>query len=97
MKTMDLQGIICGKPHKIAVTDEETTPVDNFNRPFKVPAPTSLWILDFTYTGIRKGSVYVAFVIDAFTCCIGRRRISSSTRSGSALDALELVAHKLVS
>jgi hypothetical protein len=41
-------------------------PLDLVNRAFHAPAPTMLWLSDFTYVSTWSGFVYVAFVIDAY-------------------------------
>jgi hypothetical protein len=50
MKDMDIQGIIRGKPHKTTIPDKkQLCPRDKVNRQFRVPAPTMLWVSDFTF------------------------------------------------
>ena len=94
MKTMGLQGIIRGKPHKTTVPDKKAPcPLDKVNRQFQVPAPNRLWVSDFTYVATWKGFVYVAFVIDAYARRIVGWRVSSSAHAGFVLDALEQAVH----
>lgn len=94
MKTMGLQGIIRGKPHKTTVQDKKAPcPLDKVNRQFQVPAPNRLWVSDFTYVATWKGFVYVAFVIDAYARRIVGWRVSSSAHAGFVLDALEQAVH----
>jgi putative transposase len=50
---------------------------------------TALWVADLTYVAIWRSFVYVAFVIDAFALRIVGWHVSSSLRTGLALDALE--------
>lgn len=67
MKSMGIQGIIRGKPHKTTIPDKKLPcPLDKVNRQFRVPAPNMLWVSDFTYVATWKGFAYVAFVIDAY-------------------------------
>ena len=95
MKTMGLQGIIRGKPHKTTVPDKKAPcPLDKVNRQFQAPAPNRLWVSDFTYVATWKGFVYVAFVIDAFARRIVGWRVSSSAHAGFVLDALEQAVHE---
>ncbi|ETD80774.1 transposase IS401, partial [Rhodobacter capsulatus B6] len=64
MKSMGIQGIIRGKPHKTTIPDKkQPCPLDKVNRQFRVPAPNMLWVSDFTYVATWKGFAYVAFVI----------------------------------
>ncbi|MEQ5872851.1 IS3 family transposase [Sagittula sp. NFXS13] len=67
MRDMDIQGIICGKPHRTMIPDKKAPcPLNKVNRGFRVPALNMLWVSDFTYVATWKGVVYVAFVIDAY-------------------------------
>ncbi|MBV6522664.1 MAG: IS3 family transposase ISStma17 [Gemmatimonadaceae bacterium] len=58
-------------------------------RDFTATRPNELWVSDLTFVATWRGSVYVAFVIDAFARRIVGWRASSSLRSDLALDALE--------
>lgn len=43
MKSMGIQGIIRGKPHKTTIPDNKAPcPLDKVNRQFRVPAPNML-------------------------------------------------------
>ena len=95
MKAMGIQGIIRGKPQKTTIPDKKLPcPLDKVNRQFRVPAPNTLWVSDFTYVATRKGFVYVAFVIDAFARRIVGWRVSTSPHAGFVLDALEQAVHE---
>lgn len=54
MRSMNLQGIIRGKPIRTTLSDK-TAPstLDRVNRQFKAPAPNRLWVSDFTYGAPR--------------------------------------------
>lgn len=94
MKSMGIQGIIRGKPHRTTVPDKKAPCLlDKVNRQFRVPAPNMLWVSDFTYVATWRGFVYVAFVIDA---CAGRIvgwRASQTAHAGFVLDALDQAVH----
>lgn len=95
MKSMGIQGIIRGKPHRTTVPDKKAPcPLDKVNRQFRVPAPNMLWVSDFTYVATWGGFVYVAFVIDAFARRIVGWRVSTSAHAGFVLDALEQAVHQ---
>jgi transposase InsO family protein len=64
-------------------------PLDRVNRQLNVLRPNALWVADLTYVATWRGFVYVAFVIDAFARRIVGWRVSSSLRTGLALDTLE--------
>ena len=107
MKSMGIQGIIRGKPHRTTVPDKKALcPLDKVNRQFRVPAPNMLWVSDFTYVATWKGFVYVAprhghsdqwrshgSIIDAYARKIVGWRVSSSAHAGFVLDALEQAVH----
>ena len=92
MKSMGIQGIIRGKPHRTTIPDRKAPcPLDKVNRQFRVPAPNMLWVSDFTYVTTWKGFVYVAprhglsdqwrshgSIIDAYARKIVGWRVSSS-------------------
>jgi transposase InsO family protein len=90
MKSLGLQGVIRGKPHRTTIPDKAgPCPLDRVNRDFKAPAPNMLWVADFTYVATRAGFVYVAFVIDVFARKIVGWRVSRTMEAGFVLDALE--------
>ena len=61
MKSMAIQGIIRGKPHRTTIPDKKAPcPLDKVNRQFRVPAPNMLWVSDLTYVATWRGFVYVA-------------------------------------
>jgi putative transposase len=107
MKSMGIQGIIRGKPHRTTIPDKRAPcPLDKVNRQFRVPAPNMLWVSDFTYVATWKGFVYVAprhghsdqwrshgSIIDAYARKIVGWRVSSSAHAGFVLDALEQAVH----
>ena len=67
MKSMELQGVIRGKPVRTTLSNKAAPcPLDHVNRQFKAPAPNRLWVSDFTYVATWRGFVYVAFVIDVY-------------------------------
>ena len=50
MKSMGIQGIIRGKPHRTTISDRKALcPLDKVGRQFRVPAPNRLWVSDLTY------------------------------------------------
>lgn len=66
MKSMGIQGVIRGKPHRTTIPDRKAPcPLDKVNLQFRAPAPNRPWVSDFTYVATWKGFVYMAFVMDA--------------------------------
>ena len=54
MRSMGLQGIICGKPIRTTFPDKTApSPLDRVKRQFKAAAPNRLWVSDFTYGAPR--------------------------------------------
>ena len=77
------------------------------NHQFRVSAPNMLWVSDFTYVATWKGprhghsdkwrsrgSIYIAFVIEAYARRIVGWRVSTTPRAGFVLDALEQAVHE---
>jgi putative transposase len=64
-------------------------PADLVRRQFSPPGPDRLWVADFTYVPTWAGTVYVAFVIDAYSRRILGWRAATSMRTSLVLDALE--------
>ncbi len=95
MKSMGIQGIIRGRPHRTTIPDKKAPcPLDKVNPQFRVPAPNMLWVSDFTYVATWRGFVYVAFVIVAYARRIVGWRVSTSAHAGFVLDALEQAVHE---
>ncbi|PXW71900.1 helix-turn-helix protein [Loktanella sp. PT4BL] len=87
MKSMGIQDVIRGKPHRTTIADKKAPcPLNKVNRQFFVPAPNMLSVSDFTY---------VAFVIDASARKIVGWRVGSLAHAEFVLDALEQAVHGL--
>lgn len=94
MRTMELQGVIRGRPARTTTPDKNAPcPLDRVNRHFKAPAPNMLWLSDFTYVATWQDFVYVAFVIDAFARRIVGWRASRTAHTSFVLDALDRALH----
>jgi putative transposase len=95
MRKMGLQGAIRGNAFKrTTVADEAAArPPDLVNRAFEASAPNQLWVADITYVATWAGFCYVAFVIDVYSRYIVGWRVSTSLKTGLALDALEQALH----
>ena len=91
MSAMALVGVVRGKHKRTTVpADTDVRPMDLVARVFKAVAPNLLWVADLTYVSTWAGTVYVSFVIDAFSRRIVGWRVSSTLRTDLALDALEM-------
>jgi transposase InsO family protein len=95
MRGMGLQGAVRGKKFKKTTISDDSAarPADLVDRDFTATRPNQLWVADLTYVATWRGFVYVAFVIDVFSRTIVGWRVSSSLRTGLALDALEQALH----
>jgi len=90
MRELGLQGSRRGKKQRTTVADPAAIrPHDLVDRHFGVLAPNRLWVADFTYVATWAGTVYVAFVIDAYARRILGWRTSYSMKTSLVLDALE--------
>ena len=58
-------------------------------RKFAPSAPNRLWVADFTYVSTRAGSVYVAFVIDAYARRILGWKVAASMTTDLVLAAID--------
>ncbi len=65
-------------------------PADLVERQFSPTRPDATWVADFTSVATWSGTVYVAFVLDAFSRRILGWRAAMSMRTDLVLDALEM-------
>ena len=80
--------------------EEHVRAQDRVDRDFNPLAPNRLWVADFTYVPTWTGTVYVAFVVDAYARrIIGWRAARSMTtplaapsRSAAGESRVEVVA-----
>jgi len=63
---------------------------DLVRRNFTATAPNQLWVTDLTYVSSWAGTVYVCFIIDAFSRTIVGWRAASHMRTSMVIDALEM-------
>ena len=89
MNTMELQGVVRGKPVITTNPDKaRPCPDDKVNRDFTAQSPNQLWISDFTYVSTWQGMIYIAFITDVFARKIVGWRVSMSMTTTFVLDAL---------
>jgi putative transposase len=90
MGELGLHGVRRGKRYRTTVADPAAVrPADLVDRHFGVLAPNRLWVADFTYVASWAGTVYVAFVIDAYARRILGWRAAYSMKTSLVLDTLE--------
>jgi putative transposase len=90
MGDLGLVGAVRGKKVRTTVADPQAQRAkDLVGRQFFVTAPDRLWVADFTYCSTWSGTVYVAFVIDAYARRILGWRAATSMHTALVLDALE--------
>jgi putative transposase len=90
MSELGLRGVTRGKRRRTTIPDAHATrPADLVQRRFDVTVPNRLWVADFTYVATWSGTVYVAFVIDAYSRRILGWRAATSMSTPLVLDALE--------
>jgi putative transposase len=90
MCTAGLRGVVRGKARRTTIADTAAArATDLVQRRFDVTRPNRLWVADFTYVATWSGTVYVAFVIDAYSRAILGWRAATSMSTPLVLDALE--------
>jgi putative transposase len=90
MRELGLAGVRRGKRIRTTIPEPAAArPADLVRRRFSPPAPDRLWVADFTYVATWSGTVYVAFVIDAYSRRILGWRAATSMKTELVLDALE--------
>jgi putative transposase len=91
MRELGLRGVTRGKARRTTIPDPAAArPADLVQRRFTPQAPNALWVADFTYVPTWSGTVYVAFVIDAWSRRILGWRAATSMKTALVLDALEM-------
>jgi putative transposase len=67
MKTLGLVGARRGKKRRTTIADPAAArPADLVQRRFNPTRPNAVWVADFTYVATWSGTVYTAFVIEAY-------------------------------
>ena len=90
MRQLGLRGVVRGKARRTTIADDShPRPTDLVQRRFDVTQPNRLWVADFTYVATWSGTVYVAFVIDAYARRILGWRAATTMATPLVLDALE--------
>lgn len=92
MRSLGIRGV-CKRPAKVITTRSDpaaTRAPDLVKRDFTADAPNRLWVTDITYVATWSGTVYVCFIIDAFSRMIVGWRAASHMRTKMVLDALEM-------
>jgi putative transposase len=83
-------GALRGKQVRTTIGDPEHQRArDLVDRDFTAAAPNRLWVADFTYVATWSGTVYVAFIIDAYSRRIVGWRAATTMRTELVLDCLE--------
>jgi putative transposase len=91
MRDAGLRGVRRGRPVVTTRPDPAAArPPDLVNRDFSASRPNELWLVDFTYVATWSGTVFTAFVSDAFSRRIVGWRTAPSMPTELPLDALEM-------
>lgn len=91
MRELGIQGVRRGEARRTTIPDENAArPADLVQRQFTPAKPNTLWVADFTYVPTWSGTVYVAFVIDAWSRRILGWRTATSMKTSLVLDCLEM-------
>jgi putative transposase len=91
MRDLGLEGARRGRRRRTTIPDSSAArPADLVQRQFTPDRPDRLWVADFTYVATWPGTVYVAFVLDAYSRRILGWRAARSMKAALVLDALEM-------
>ena len=91
MRDLGLEGARRGRRHRTTIPDPSAPrSPDLVQRRFTPDRPDRVWVADFTYVATWSGTVYVAFVIDAYSRRILGWRAARSMKTALVLDALEM-------
>ncbi len=91
MTALGIQGLVRGKAKRTTKADPSAVRApDLVRRDFTATEPNRLWVMDFTYVPTWSATVYVAFVVDAFSRAIVGWKAATTMRTDLVLDALEM-------
>jgi len=91
MAELGIAGMVRGKSKRTTKADPSAVRApDLVKRQFTASEPDRLWVQDFTYVATWSGTVYVAFIIDAFSRAIVGWRAATNMRTDLVLDTLEM-------
>ncbi len=91
MAALGIAGMVRGKSKRTTKADPSAVRApDLVKRHFTATEPNRLWLSDFTYVPTWSGTVYVAFIIDAFSRTIVGWKAATTMRTDLVLDALEM-------
>jgi len=91
MAELGIAGMVRGKSKRTTKADPAAVRApDLVKRQFTATEPDRLWLSDFTYVPTWSGTVYVAFIIDAFSRAIVGWKAATTMRTDLVLDALEM-------
>jgi putative transposase len=91
MAELGIAGLVRGKATRTTKADPSAVRApDLVKRHFTATEPNRLWLSDFTYAPTWSGTVYVAFIIDAFSRAIVGWKAATTMRTDLVLDALEM-------
>ncbi len=91
MAELGIHGVVRGKSKRTTKADPSAVRApDLVKRHFAAIEPDRLWVSDFTYVATWSRTVYVAFIIDAFSRFIVGWKVATTMRTDLVLDALEM-------
>lgn len=75
-----------GKPWRSTTPDQQTQRPDLVNRDFHVGAPNRLWVAHLSYVRCWEGTVFFAFVLDAYSRMVVGWQFAGNMRIDRAAD-----------
>ena len=91
MRRAGIQGVTRRKWRVTTRRDPAAQPADDLvDRKFTQTAPNRLWVADITYVPTGQGFLYLAVVVDAFSCRVVGWAMAARMKTQLVLDALEM-------
>ena len=91
MAALGIAGMVRGKSKRTTKSDPSAVRApDLVKRHFTATEPDRLWVSDFTYVPTWSGTVYMAFIVDAFSRTIVGWKAATTMRTDLVLDTLEM-------
>ena len=91
MAELGIAGMVRGKTKRTTKSDPSAVRApDLVKRHFTASEPDHLWVSDFTYVATWSGTIYVAFIIDAFSRAIVGWKAATTMRTDLVLDTLDM-------
>jgi len=90
----NIQGASRRKALKTTIRDKEARPApDLVNRQFTASTTDQLWVADITYVPTLTGFLFLAIILDVFSCRVVGWAMATHMRAELVVDALDMAIH----